>query len=155
MSDFFISDTHFGDSDIIIYENRPFSCVGEMDTVLISNWNSVVGKDDRVFFLGYFSMYGFERTVEIVHKLNGLIVFIKGNHDVNEYFDDVNGFPIIYNDFFMCSHKPMYVNSQMPYVNIHGHLHGNKYADNKHVNVSCEQINYTPIKFEEILKLLK
>ena len=36
----------------------------------------------------------------------------------------------------MMSHRPLYVNKQMPYVNLHGHIHSNKYDDNQHINVS-------------------
>jgi len=37
--------------------------------------------------------------------------------------------------------------------NIHGHLHSNTIPDARYVNVSAEQVNYTPIDFEEIRKL--
>ena len=49
---FFIADTHFGHSEIMNYENRPFSSVEEMDNTIISNWNSVVSDNDKVFVLG-------------------------------------------------------------------------------------------------------
>lgn len=35
----------------------------------------------------------------------------------------------------------------MPYINIHGHIHSNNYDGSQHINVSVEQINYTPISF--------
>jgi calcineurin-like phosphoesterase family protein len=34
---FIIADTHFGDSNILKYEKRPFADVGEMDDVLTPN----------------------------------------------------------------------------------------------------------------------
>ena len=47
---FFIADTHFGHSEIMNYENRPFSSVEEMDNTIISNWNSVVSDNDKVLY---------------------------------------------------------------------------------------------------------
>jgi calcineurin-like phosphoesterase family protein len=43
--------------------------------------------------------------------------------------------------------------------NIHGHMHEkvvlfNDKPDSRYINVSCEQINYTPIALEEITDVL-
>lgn len=71
MKVFFIADTHFGDSNILRYENRPFSDVEQMDSTLIKNWNNTISKDDKVFLVGDFSEYGFEKSREICQQLNG------------------------------------------------------------------------------------
>ncbi len=42
MKVFFTADTHFGDSNIIRYENRPFSDIEDMDRTIIKNWNDAV-----------------------------------------------------------------------------------------------------------------
>ena len=42
----YIADLHFGDENIIAYDNRPFLSVSEMNEALIERWNRVVGKDD-------------------------------------------------------------------------------------------------------------
>ena len=44
MSVFFIADTHFGDGNILRYENRPFATVEEMDQELVRRWNQKVGE---------------------------------------------------------------------------------------------------------------
>lgn len=54
----------------------------------------------------------------------------------------------------MLSHEPLYVNKNMPYCNIHGHIHSLKYDSKSFFNVSVECINYKPINFEEIKKLV-
>ncbi|WP_252230709.1 metallophosphoesterase [Clostridium sp. ZBS15] len=157
---FFIGDTHFGDSHIIDYEQRPFENVEEMDRELINRWNSVVTDDDTIFMIGDFSLHPKEKTKEICNKLKGEKILISGNHDNNseEYyyecgFKNVYQYPIILEEFWMISHKPLYLNKNMPYANIYGHVHGNEmYVDySKQSFCACvERINYTPISWEQI-----
>lgn len=158
---FFIADTHFGHKNIIEYENRPFKDIYEMDKIIINNWNKTVKAQDKVFVLGDFSFYAKEKTNEICNKLNGIKTLIKGNHDdnSNKYyfncgFENVIEYPIIFNEFFILSHEPIYINSNMPYGNIFGHVHGNKtYCDYTAQSfcVSIERIEYMPIEFNEII----
>ena len=44
MDIWFISDTHFGHTNMIAYENRPFSSTEQMNEVLIENWNKVLNQ---------------------------------------------------------------------------------------------------------------
>lgn len=78
---YYISDTHFGHANIMRYDNRPFHTTDEMDEELIKRWNSSVGDDDIVYVLGDFSFHKENKTLEIMDRLNGKIVLIKGNHD--------------------------------------------------------------------------
>ncbi|MDO5560241.1 MAG: metallophosphoesterase [Oscillospiraceae bacterium] len=158
---FFIADTHFGHEAIIHYENRPFQNVEEMDRIMIQNFNSVVSADDTVFILGDFSCYDMEKNIQIVESLNGRKILVMGNHDTetDRYyfecgFESVSRFPVIYEGFWILSHEPMYLNVNMPYANIYGHVHSNPvYADfsKQSYCVSAERINYTPIEFDEII----
>ena len=164
MNTFFIADLHFGHKAIIEYENRPFNSVEDMDKSMIDNWNSVVEKNDKVFLLGDLSFYNNEKTEKLVRQLKGQKHLILGNHDkksVEAYykmgFHRVYDFPIIIDKLWMLSHRPMYVNKNMPYGNIFGHVHNNKtYADfsERHFCVSVERINYTPISFEKIKHIM-
>jgi len=158
---FFIADTHFGHNEIISYENRPFKNISEMDNILISNWNNIVS-DDTVFLLGDFSAYSKEKSQEICHMLKGKKFLVMGNHDTqseNYYretgFESVSRYPIIFENFWILSHEPLYINSNMPYANIFGHIHNNPiYKDFSPQSfcVSAERINYTPINFDSIRK---
>lgn len=164
MNTFFIADPHFGHKAIIAYENRPFSTVGEMDETIITNWNQVVGKKDKVYLLGDLSFYKDEKTAEIVSRLRGYKYLILGNHDhknVKSYYEmgfhRVYDHPIILDDFWMLSHAPLYTNSNMPYANIFGHVHGSKqytHYSNQSFCVSVERIDYTPIEFGEVKRLM-
>lgn len=46
------------------------------------------------------------------------------------------------------------MNQHMPYVNVHGHIHGQKYAGNNHFNVCVEHWNYRPVSFEALMDAL-
>ena len=157
---FLISDTHFGHDGIMRYENRPFSNVQEMDETIVRNWNSVVSKNDTVIVPGDVSFYSKEKTKAIIKSLKGKKILILGNHD-NDHtvdwweevgFNSVSEYPIIIEKFFLVSHEPLYINSNMPYANIHGHIHNQSYESKQYFNVSVEKINYTPILLETVIK---
>lgn len=165
--DFFIADTHFGDERIIRYENRPFESVAEMDKALVEKWNNVVSVEDTVYVIGDFSAYAdLEADRELLHKLNGSKVLVMGNHDTHRTcdewraigFSECSQWPIIYNNFFMLSHEPLYINANMPYANIYGHVHANPSyndASSQSVCVSVERIDYQPIDMDEIMCRIK
>ena len=160
MKRFMISDNHFGHKNIINYESRPFENTDEMEKEMIKTWNETVAKDDEVFHLGDFAFLGKEKTKEIVSKLNGKIHLILGNHDhkpIKYYlecgFETVSAYPIILDGFWILSHEPVYLNKAMPYANIHGHLHSTELTGN-YFNVSVELINYKPVDFEKIKRVV-
>jgi calcineurin-like phosphoesterase family protein len=164
MNRWLISDTHFGHINIIKYENRPFSSVEEMDSTLIKNWNASVKKCDKIFVLGDFCFnLSKEKTTELLRKLKGYKILVIGNHDnrrsakswLEVGFNEVSIYPIIVDDFYIFSHKPLYMNSNIPYINVHGHIHSKNMEGDQFFNVSVEQINYKPILFEEIKKNVK
>ena len=160
---FFIADTHFSEDNIRRYENRPYDDTSKMDEALIKNWNSVVKVDDEVYVLGDFGAN--KNEADILSKLNGVKYLVKGNHDVysNEYyrnagFAEVYDMPVLYKSFWILSHDAIYVNSNMPYANLFGHVHNSpivKEYSSQHFCVSVERINYTPISFNEIVQKIK
>lgn len=155
---YFIADTHFGDDSIRKYENRPFDSAERMDDALIQRWNAAVQEDDTVYVLGDFSVLGKENAV--LNRLNGKKYLVKGNHDTerNEYyrragFCEVYDHPVVLDGFWILSHEPLYVNTNMPYANLFGHVHRSPvYRDYspQHYCVSAERIDYTPIAFDRI-----
>ena len=158
-----IADTHFGEDNILRYENRPFENTDQMDAELISRWNTAVNSSDTVFLLGDFGAEGYES--EVLSKLNGTKILIKGNHDTksNETyrgfgFAEVYDFPIIVQGFWILSHDALYINENMPYANLFGHVHNSPIVrdySNQHYCVSAERINYTPIEFDEIKRRIQ
>ena len=157
-----IADTHFGSDRLRRYENRPFDTAEEMDRELIRRWNETVDEGDLVYHLGDFGAEGHE--ADVLAQLNGKVVLIKGNHETesNQYyrgagFAEVYDMPVLYEGFWLLSHEPLYVNENMPYANLFGHVHANPLYRNysrQHLCCSVERIDYRPIDFEEVRRLV-
>ena len=172
---FFISDTHFGHKAVIQFCNRPFSSVEEMNERLIENWNSVVRDQDEVIHVGDVMFAG--KPNLILPRLKGNKKLVLGNHDhyknLKVYFNKFYGAK--YQSTMLVTHVPVHINclGKRFTHNIHGHLHQNNVQcrmeyvqesnngdsitrwderDPHYINVSVEQINYTPISWEELKK---
>lgn len=162
---YFIADTHFGDLNIINYENRPFIDLKDMELTLIERWNSVVTNEDKVFIVGDF--VNGKNDLHVVKSLKGDKYLIRGNHDIlsnAEYREsglkEVYDYPIIIEGYWILSHEPLYVNKNMPYVNVFGHVHNNpSYRDySSHsicVSVEREHMFYTPLSLKTMKDYFK
>ncbi len=159
MSDYIWSDLHLNHSNIIEYEGRPYASVEEMNAALLGAWGSTIKKNDVLWNLGDVALHmSREMLTKMLSGLPGKKILILGNHDRGRSipwwysvgFDVVYEYPIILNNFYMLSHKPLYVNRSMPYVNIHGHTHGTSSDNPQQVNVSVEVIGYKPVLLQSI-----
>ena len=160
--DFYISDLHNDDSNIIIYEHRPFKDTKHMRKILVANWNSKVTNDDTVWILGDIG------NPEILRDLNGNKKIVLGNHDKLDKIKsicpeiEVYNYPIMVGPLWL-SHEPiLYMPKESPYLNIHWHIHSFNYGigstweeGRRHFNVSVENIGYAPISKQEIIERLK
>lgn len=81
ITNYYISDLHFGHKNCLTFDNRQFKSIEEHDETLINNWNSVVCIGDDVFVVGDISWHNATNTIEIFNRLNGDIHLICGNHD--------------------------------------------------------------------------
>ena len=150
---YIISDLHFSHKGIIELSKRPFSSVEEMDNILIENWNKVVSPIDRVYLCGDITLN--KKSLSLCKNLNGHKVLIKGNHDIYNlkdytlYFEDIRSY--IVEDSLIISHIPILLDQGERFMgNIHGHTHERNISDNRYINISVEQINYSPILLEEV-----
>ena len=169
---FLISDTHFGHSAaVLLFKNengtplRDFPTVEECDEFMVAQWNKVVSPKDKVYHLGDVVMPKNHRSLQILERLNGTKVLIKGNHDelkmckYLEYFKDVRGSHVL--DKLLLTHIPVHTASLSRFNgNVHGHLHNravmlDAVEDPRYFCVSVERINYTPIPFETVNKMFK
>lgn len=124
-----------------------------MNESLIEQWNSLVGPKDTIYHLGDFAFCGKERMLEIISRLNGKKVFIRGNHDktlksiynqglldgelhdyleFHEYIDDKKVKVVM-------SHYPMLTWNGAAHgaVMFHGHSHGTL----NHMNTNCRRMD--------------
>ncbi|OAD82908.1 hypothetical protein ATN89_17655 [Comamonas thiooxydans] len=138
MTDYFTADDHFGHKKAINWETRPFSSTEEMDSAIITDWNKRVGKSDRVFVLGDFSMLSVEETDAILSRLHGQKFLIKGNHDSSKNLKKLTGWAGVktYDELsfetptgrqkVILSHFPFLSWNRMHYgsYHLHGHCHG-------------------------------
>lgn len=149
----FISDNHFNHTNIIEYCNRPFNSTEEMDEYMISQWNNTISSNDIVYHLGDFAL-GLDKEgyTELVSRLNGNIILIRGNHDrkgkqwlLDCGFIDVRKRIDI--GKYILTHRPQALDKMLEgYINLHGHIHNHdKGLDKeKYFNVSVEVLNYKP-----------
>ncbi len=168
---FFISDTHFGHQGMCQFlrsdgtKVRPFLTCNECDDVMIENWNKTVRPNDKIYHLGDVAIK--RQYISTLEKLNGDKILIRGNHDIfklkdyTDYFRDVRATHKL--DFLLLSHYPIHPDSIDGSIkaNVHGHIHykrvlkDSQAIDPKYINVSVECINYTPISFDEVIKIYK
>ena len=85
MKKFYIADWHYDHKNIIALDNRPFKDVTEMNNSLIERWNKVVSKEDIVYILGDMFWCDHKTAMNILDKLNGTKILIRGNHDKRIY----------------------------------------------------------------------
>jgi len=158
---FLIGDTHFGHANILTFKTnegnplRPFTSILEHDETLIQNWNNTVSPNDKVYHLGDIGFKSWAKLSETLARLNGTKVLIKGNHDnfklsqYAQHFKDVRGSHTL--DKFILTHIPIHPESLARWrANLHGHLHSNSLDDDRYMNLSVEQIDFTPVDFEFI-----
>jgi len=134
---------------------RPFNSTEEMDELMIANAHKVVRPGDHLWHLGDVTMNP-SKFLKVIKRLPGIKGLVLGNHDsgtIQQYlaagFKKIAAYRV-YNNFLF-SHIPIALDSKSRWDhNIHGHTHVNNLPHPFYINVSVEQINYTPISLEEL-----
>ena len=180
---FLVSDTHFGHAGVCrfmrndgVTKLRPWDNPEEMDEFMVKAWNERVRPNDKVYHLGDVVIN--RRALDIMSRLNGDKVLIRGNHDIfkledyTKHFRDVRGYHVM--NGMILSHIPVHEESLGRFgVNIHGHLHANRVMrrasstmefmewgvreriDPRYHCVCVEATDFAPILFEDVIKRIK
>lgn len=157
---YFTADTHFFHEDLLgknDFAPRLFKTVAAMHDTMIKNWNAVVRETDEVYLLGDVAMHpeheaGFPEIFALLERLNGQIIFIKGNHDSRSFFNylkrhDVNhkfsfadvGLILKFNHHqFFLTHYPMLLGITKNSINLHGHIHHAMLPIKENINVGVD-----------------
>jgi calcineurin-like phosphoesterase family protein len=161
---FLISDLHLGHANIIRYCSRPFFFpdVGEMDHVLIKNWNYTISPANRVYYLGDLQ-YGSDDASAGYYrnKLRGRINCVQGNHDAREP-GTASLVLLEHGGFRFCLvHDPSDAPEGFDGWVIHGHHHNNNLSgypfinfELRRINVSAEVLGYIPVNLDHICSLI-
>ena len=151
---YFIADTHFNHENIIKYCDRPFSNAKEMNEYIIQKWNSVVKEDDIVYHLGDVGFGTTEMLKELISRLNGTKILLRGNHDFKRGVNGWKevGFSEVYKKKIelgnlILTHEPIEILEDGK-INVFGHIHnktlGERFNKENHICISCDVVDYTP-----------
>lgn len=155
----FVGDTHFGHANIITHAKRPFTSAGEMDEVLIQNWNQVVGRNDDVYDVGDFVFRAIRPVIYYTGRLNGHHHLIWGNHDhdakrVPQLFASTQEVKYLklHGEQITLYHYPLRVwhNSHRGAWALYGHCHGSLPNFHRSMDVGVDCHGYTPVHFDTI-----
>ena len=154
---FVTSDHHFGSWEL----PGPFAVFSQdEEKELIEKWNSVVGRDDIVYYNGDFCDCNVNGLCKYVLQLNGQIILVKGNHD--NLLDEV--YKAVFKDFadevvlsslgLTIHHCPGDFKTKHE---IYGHVHRSFHEySNPRSFCSCVQMNNGyPVSLEKVLLSLK
>ncbi len=163
---FFTADTHFFHERLLgisEFAPRPFLTVEDMNETIIENWNQRVGKTDIVYHLGDIALLhtrpekeANQRILDVLNRLNGRLILIKGNHDTrslfkflekNNYlidghpkfeFHDVGVLIKMNHRQYYLTHYPMMMGIVKQIINLHGHIHHYAVPIKENINVGVD-----------------
>lgn len=150
MAKVFTSDPHFGHKNIVKFTDRKlFTTQEDHDEWLIRLYNSQISNEDTVYCLGdtFFHQRKAEKIMEIVSRLNGQWVFIKGNHDDRKAFKaaglelrDMTHTTVGTSTKAILSHFPFAIwwDNHYGSIHLHGHCHGNYQGQGKILDVGLD-----------------
>lgn len=153
---YFISDLHFGHSNILKFERYEFNSIEEHDSYIMHTLERTLHKDDVLYHLGDFG-FPSEDIVSRWKELSCKKIGIAGNHDIpknkyEKFFDEYYTHPIYITKRIVLSHEPIKCNDDC--INVHGHLHASTLNLSNHVCVSAYMVKYRPMSLKMIDKLV-
>jgi len=159
---FFTADEHYGHDKHFIVHARGFDTVGEHDTTLISNHNSIVKEGDTVIHAGDTTLI--RKNREWVHRryimhLNGKHIFLKGSHDFwlrgwhpqQIWEGTIEKQHVVICHYNMRTWRWSHYNSWQLY----GHSHGKLQPTGKQWDVGVDNNQLHPVAWPALIKIME
>lgn len=155
---FVTSDNHWFHRNIIRFQDRPWN----VDDLMTERWNATVDAHATVLHCGdVVHRCTLEHVTTHLPPLNGRKYLLRGNHDrqaravyfANRGWQLVQPFRVQYRDWFVLfTHRPV-PTDRLPQrtINVHGHIHRHPPYSPRHINVSVERWDYTPMLLGNLL----
>ena len=171
---FVTSDWHFCHDKAFLYVPRGFASAGEMNEIIIQNYNSVVSDNDDVYMLGDAILSNTEKGLECMRRLRGRLHLIRGNHDSAKRWEEYAKLKNVtelaaacylkvgkYN--FFLSHFPCITSNfdddKAPWqrtLSISGHTHSKELFNAKtSYNACVDAHNNFPVDIEAVIESFK
>ncbi len=165
MTIYFTSDTHFHHKNILNFENRPYESVPEMTEDMINKWNEQVEDNDIIYHLGDLCLGNLEQTIDVLQRLKGKIILIKGNHDFSKHYKKINELGLLHEYYevgielkyqkhqMWLTHYPFEIGLRPRKWSIHGHLHDKESSWDNQINVGVDSPHFKHKPFGELITI--
>lgn len=164
---YFTSDLHLGDQNILTYEKRPFASVEDMKERIIENFAQTLTPKDDLWIVGDFVKgANTDLAAEFFRRVPGRKHLISGNHDrdtiermpqwtsVSPFKEmKADGQPVTLCHYPLMTWNGAHHDSDAPEtlsIQIFGHIHGLTRGWWRCVNVSVELWDYRPATVSQI-----
>lgn len=169
----FTSDYHLNHFRIIMYDDRPFSSIEEMNNTLMRNAHDAISKNDTVYYLGDLAfMTKSEQIREYMDRVcsKGRWYFLRGNHDNKKNVEVIKDYAYdnavhdilevsINGQFIVLCHYPLLSWNKSVHGSWHIHGHNHRICDfkdgAKRMNVAVNLNNYFPVSFDTVREYMK
>jgi len=161
---FFTADLHLGHTNIIKYQNRPFSTSKEMDEVILDRFKSLLKPGDLLYILGDLAWSSFDFGPWLKRLPTKNLQLILGNHDKQKrdkyekcfnWVGDIKNFVYEKQPFSLC-HYPMrsWPGKGHGAIHLFGHTHGSLPGLDRSMDVGVDTNYFYPYRLEEVKKQL-
>jgi calcineurin-like phosphoesterase family protein len=149
----FTADKHLGHANIIKFAKRPFSCVEEMDDVIIQRHNERVKNADTVYDLGDFAFADHNPYLRRLIDHEKRLKYATGWQSI-EKLRHIKNHPS--GIFLVLCHYALRVwdRSHHGAIHLYGHSHGNLPGDSQSCDVGVDCWDFYPVNLDEILERL-
>jgi calcineurin-like phosphoesterase family protein len=159
------SDLHLGHEMSLAVFDRSFRTAHEADRTMMNAWRDLVDVDDTIVCLGDIGVDGSVDETQAAqwNHAPGIKWLVVGNHDVDP-LNPLNALVIDRTEATLAAPgNPSLVLTHVPlrrvpagWVNVHGHIHQERSpTDERHINVSVEQLDYRPARMSDIRRLAR